>query len=100
MDDSNYYCVPVTKLFIIGGDIVTGYEYWFDEDYFSKSTINVSGASLIEESLVVSVAGLSQGFHKIHLRAFNGNLLSSSVVYTSNICKQWRTNYKSRILVR
>jgi hypothetical protein len=50
---------------------LSGYEYWFDNDYGSKTTVNVANTQMLDLSEVITATSLSPGFHHFHIRFRN-----------------------------
>ncbi|MFZ4521638.1 MAG: T9SS type A sorting domain-containing protein [Bacteroidales bacterium] len=71
-DVSGIYSPPVSAYFVIIPEmLISGYEYWFDSDYGSKTTVNVPTTQFLDLSSVIGATSLSLGFHNFHIRFKN-----------------------------
>jgi hypothetical protein len=50
---------------------LSGYEYWFDNDYGDKTTVNISNTQILDLSEVITATSLQLGFHTFHIRFKN-----------------------------
>ena len=59
---------------------ITGYEYWFDNDFSSRIDSSVSATSGLQISKSMSTAGLNEGIHCFNFRSFDDSGRYSSIV--------------------
>ena len=71
-DVSGSYSAASTAYFVIVPEmLLSGYEYWFDNDYGSKTTVNVANTQMLDLSETITATSLSLGFHSFHIRFRN-----------------------------
>ncbi|MCX6269006.1 MAG: hypothetical protein NTW16_16910 [Bacteroidetes bacterium] len=71
-DVSGTYSSTSTAHFVIIPEmLISGYEYWFDNDYGSKTAVNVANTQILDLSSVINATTLSLGFHAFHIRFKN-----------------------------
>ena len=58
---------------------VTRYEYWFDQNYVSKVTANISPVQSYSFNQVISSSGLAAGVHEFNIRFADDSLRWTSV---------------------
>ncbi len=51
--------------------LISGYEYWFDNDNDAKTAVNVANTQMLDLSEVITASSLSLGFHAFHIRFKN-----------------------------
>ncbi len=66
-----YSSISTAYFVIVPEMLISGYEYWFDNDYGSKTTVNVANTQMLDLSTVISATSLSLGFHAFHIRFKN-----------------------------
>ncbi len=74
-DDLGQWSSPVSQFFYKaeaqptpGVNLVSAYQYWFDNDFINAGTTNVSAASPYQLSTNINTNALSAGLHLLHLR--------------------------------
>jgi hypothetical protein len=67
----NYSSTSTAYFVIIPEMLISGYEYWFDNDYGSKTTMNVANTQMLDLSETITATSLSLGFHSFHIRFRN-----------------------------
>ena len=71
-DVSGTYSSTSTSNFVIMPEmLISGYEYWFDNNYGSKTTVNVANSQILDLSAAITATSLSLGFHSFHIRFKN-----------------------------
>ena len=71
-DVSGTFSATSTSYFVIIPEMqISGYEYWFDNDYGSKTTVNVANTQILDLSAVITATSLSLGLHAFHIRFKN-----------------------------
>ena len=71
-DVTGTYSSTSTAYFVIIPEMhISGYEYWFDNDYGSKTAVNVANTQILDLSEVITATSLSLGFHDFHIRFKN-----------------------------
>ena len=59
---------------------ITGYQYWFDDDYSNCVNTPITPASQLTIDEALPTLGLSTGIHSFHFRSFDENGLFSSTI--------------------
>lgn len=59
---------------------ITGYEYWFNNDYVSKTITNLAPTQQLMINQTVPTTGLMQGINTINFRSFDNSRKYSSVI--------------------
>ena len=59
---------------------ITGYQYWFDNDYSNCVNTPITPARQLIVNEAVPTSGLSAGIHSFHFRLFDENGLFSSII--------------------
>ncbi|MCX6304449.1 MAG: T9SS type A sorting domain-containing protein [Bacteroidetes bacterium] len=71
-DVSGIYSAITSAYFVIMPEmLISGYEYWFDNDYGSKTSVNVASTRFLDLSSAISGTSLQLGFHAFHIRFKN-----------------------------
>ncbi|HTN46648.1 MAG TPA: T9SS type A sorting domain-containing protein [Flavipsychrobacter sp.] len=47
---------------------ISAYEYWFDDDFAGRTSVNVSGTAAFNINANINITSLSQGYHMLYLR--------------------------------
>ncbi|WP_299523403.1 choice-of-anchor D domain-containing protein [Winogradskyella sp.] len=72
--------VYVQNATISGANTITDYEYWFDNDYASRTTGNGDGTNPLILNLNIDVGTLDKGLHQFHIRFKDERGAWSSIV--------------------
>ena len=68
-DDSARNSIIAASYFVKAISAVTGYEYWFDDDYSHKSADTITSVAILNFSKVIDVNNsLSAGIHRFNIR--------------------------------
>lgn len=59
---------------------ITGYEYWFNNDFANKTTTNVVSAQQLLINQTIPTTGLMQGINTINFRSFDNSGKYSSII--------------------
>ncbi|MGB0862478.1 MAG: PKD domain-containing protein, partial [Saprospiraceae bacterium] len=71
-------------VYILESQLITGYEYWFDNDFSGKNYVSLSTPSnLLNFTPSINAASLPNGWHRMHIRFEQGNGLWSPVTSDS-----------------
>jgi len=65
---------------VSGNSVITGYEYWFDNDYNSVNGVPTTALETLNLNINVSTSGLPFGLHSIHTRFHDNNGYYSSII--------------------
>lgn len=84
-DNNNLWSSVVTQYFVkvqpgVSENVVTGGEYWFDNNYPSRIDLMGINAETFNFSEIVDVNTLNDGLHSFHIRFKDANNLWSSVL--------------------
>ena len=66
-----YSSISSAYFVIVPEMLISGYEYWFDNDYGSKTAVNVANTQMLDLSSVINANTLLLGFHTFHIRFKN-----------------------------
>lgn len=58
---------------VVGKNNITGYEYWFDNNYANKDTGSSPVTNIYSFTSSISTAALTQGLHSFHIRFKDNN---------------------------
>lgn len=79
-----YYKIPNT---LDSNNVITKYEYWFDDKYSLKSVVSVSPATTLILDEIINFDSINRGLHTFHIR-FKDNNQSWSAVLNKVFYKQ------------
>ncbi|MCW3108782.1 MAG: hypothetical protein JWQ09_3288 [Segetibacter sp.] len=95
-DDSSNYSSIVSSYFYKSSSDVSGYEYWFDDNYSNKVSQSITPAQKLNLSPSVNVDALSSGYHIFNIRVKNADN-SWSVVKSSYFIKLGKSGVREVI---
>lgn len=84
--DAKYKWSSVVSQFFIkipptsGSNTITGYEYWFDDNYANKVTQTISRQENYQLLANINANGLMKGLHSFHIRFSDAGNVWSSVI--------------------
>jgi len=84
--DSSTWSSTVSQSFAKASGNITGYEYWFDNNYARKASLAVTAAASVNIAQAINTDSLAAGFHTFNIRA-HGVLNSWSVPVSSSFVK-------------
>jgi len=67
-DDNGLWSVPQSFIFFKGGRLLSSYEYWFNDDYNDKVSIETNGSDSLQFNAALQTTHLANGMHWIHFR--------------------------------
>ncbi len=66
-----YSSISSAYFVIVPEMLISGYEYWFDNDYGSKTSVNVANTQMLDLTSVINANSLLLGLHSFHIRFKN-----------------------------
>ncbi|MGD0710555.1 MAG: PKD domain-containing protein [Bacteroidales bacterium] len=58
----------ICPLYNIGQNKINNYEYWFDNNYAGKTSVNITPVSYLNLSTAIVTTGVNNGLHVLHIR--------------------------------
>jgi len=81
-------------------NVMSGYEYWFNDDYQLKVVSSVIPSEQVEVNTVISAAFLPDGFHRLNIRFFDDSSKVSSTFSSFFLKRGDGTSTQNNTLVR
>jgi hypothetical protein len=96
-DVTGTYSSTTSAYFVIMPEmLLSGYEYWFDNNYGSKTSVNIASTQVLDLSSVITATSLSLGFHAFHIRFRNTTNTWSST--ESDLFYKHGTAYQNNLI--
>jgi hypothetical protein len=67
-DEKGLWSVPQSFLFFKGGQLLSSYEYWFNDDYSDKVSLETNGSDSLQFKAALQTTHLANGMHWVHFR--------------------------------
>jgi hypothetical protein len=83
MQDQSGKWSVVTSSYFMSQSLITGYDYWFDDDFINKTSIDITPTNLLTNEPDFNAGALSNGSHIVNFRAKNSSGKYSSAISQS-----------------